>query len=184
MSSSLTRPRHVLQWQSNFTRSIVKSSLGGGVYALSAMVDHLLTARCAPLEVMDSEVAGLEDCESLFTELKTEKVVAEKYLARYFLSAQQASRQGELNSAHWLPGVEYPADGSAKVASTRILSYDYWNRGGSILVLRGPPREWPGGKATGVRYFVIRILARAPRSPASLYVCVLLFSGCCIQRGF
>ena len=34
-SSSLSGPRHVLQWTSKFTRKLAKGSLGGEVYAFS-----------------------------------------------------------------------------------------------------------------------------------------------------
>ena len=45
MSSTLTGPRHVLQWSSKFTRKPVGSSLGGELYALSAMADHMSLLR-------------------------------------------------------------------------------------------------------------------------------------------
>ena len=45
MSSSLTGPCHVLQWASKFTRKLVKSSLGGEVYAFSEMLDHMSLLR-------------------------------------------------------------------------------------------------------------------------------------------
>ena len=62
------------------------SCLGGEAYALSKMVDHtlLLEGFYAPLECMNPGVAGLEDWGSLFTHLKTEEMVAEKYLVRQF----------------------------------------------------------------------------------------------------
>ena len=44
---------------------------------------------------MNPGVAGLGDCESLFTHLKAKRVVAEEYLVRHFLSIQQASEDGE-----------------------------------------------------------------------------------------
>ena len=45
MSSSLSGPCHILQWTSKFTRKLVKSSLGGEVYAFSEMVDHMALIR-------------------------------------------------------------------------------------------------------------------------------------------
>ena len=51
-----------------------------------------------------------EDCESLFTYLKTEKMIAEKYLVHHFLSTQRAPEEGDLGNAYWLPESENPAD--------------------------------------------------------------------------
>ena len=44
-SSSLTGPCHVLHWASKFTRKLVKSRLGGEVYAFSEMIDHMALLR-------------------------------------------------------------------------------------------------------------------------------------------
>ena len=51
------------------------SSLGGDVYALSEMVDHMSSLRnyYGPFDGMGPEMAGLEDCERLFTHSKTTK---------------------------------------------------------------------------------------------------------------
>ena len=62
-------------------------------------------------------MVGLEDCESLFTRIKTKKMIPEKYLERHFLSIQQALGAGDLENAYWLPGTENPADGLTKVRS-------------------------------------------------------------------
>ena len=45
MSSTQRGPRHILQRASKFARKMVKSSLGGEVYALSDMADHMLLLR-------------------------------------------------------------------------------------------------------------------------------------------
>ena len=83
-SSNLCGPRHLIQWTSKFTRKLVRSSLGGEVYAFSEMLDHTSTIRefyrhCTELY---PGIAGMEDCESLFTHLKKNKLVAEKFLVR------------------------------------------------------------------------------------------------------
>ena len=80
MSSSLSGPCHVLQWTSKFTRKLVKSSLGGEVYAFSELIDHMALPRefYAPFSRMSPGVAGMEDCESLFTHMKNKKMVTEK----------------------------------------------------------------------------------------------------------
>ena len=108
MSLTLKAPSHILQWAPQFAREMVKSSVGGGVYALSKMVDHTL---------LKDGAAGLEDCESLPTHLATKKMVAEKYLARHFPGIQRALEQVRLENAYWPPGTENPADGLNKVRS-------------------------------------------------------------------
>ena len=95
----------------------MKSSMGGGVYALSEMVGQMLSLKgvYGPFESMDPGVGGLEDSESLLTHLKKKKITTKKYLARHFLSIQQALGEGDLENAHWLPGTENPADSLTKV---------------------------------------------------------------------
>ena len=60
---------------------------------------------------------GIEDCESLFTDLKNGELLTEKYSARLFLSIQQFAEDGELDNVYWLPGVENPAGGLTKLKS-------------------------------------------------------------------
>ena len=95
----------------------MKSSMGGGVYALSEMVGHMLPLKGAygPFEGMGPGVGGLEDSESLLTHLKKKKITTKKYLARHFLNIQQAFGGGDLENAHWLPGTENPADRLTRV---------------------------------------------------------------------
>ena len=80
----------------------------------------LKKVRC-PFEGMNPGVGGLGDCKSLFTLLKTKKMIAEKYLVRHFLSIQQALEAGELEDAYWLPGTENPADSLTKVRGEMAL---------------------------------------------------------------
>ena len=119
MSSSLSGPCHVLQWTSKFTRKLVKSSLGGEVYAFSEMVDHMALIRefYTPFVGLSPGMVGLEDCESLFSHLRTKRMITEKYLVRHFLSIQQSLDNNELDNIYWLPGTENPADGMTKVRS-------------------------------------------------------------------
>ena len=79
----------------------VKSSMGGEVYALSKMVDHVLLLEdpYGPVNGMNPGVVRLEDCESLSTQLKTKKTVAERRPAHHFLSFQQALDEGDLEGA-------------------------------------------------------------------------------------
>ena len=102
MSSSLSGPRHVLQWTSKFTRKLVKSSLGGEVYAFSETIDHVALLRefYAPFSRLSPGLVGMGDCESLFTHLKNKKMVTEKYLVRHFLSIQQFIEEGDLDNAY------------------------------------------------------------------------------------
>ena len=68
-TASLTGPRHILQRTSTFTRKMVKSSLGGEVYAPSEMVDHMTLIRdfYRTFESLGPGIVGLEDCGILFT---------------------------------------------------------------------------------------------------------------------
>ena len=55
----------------------------------------LLSKDCyGPFEGVNPGAAELEDCERLFTHLKTKKMAAEKYLVRHFLIIHQASEEG------------------------------------------------------------------------------------------
>ena len=58
--------------------------------------------------------AGLEDCECLFTHLKTERAVAERYAVSRFLGIQQSLGTGQLDDANWRPGPGNLADGLTK----------------------------------------------------------------------
>ena len=64
---------------------------------------------------------GLEACVSLITHLKTNRMIAEKYLVRHFLRIQQAFEESDLENASWLLGREAPADGLTKVRSDMVL---------------------------------------------------------------
>ena len=59
----------------------------------------------------------MEDCESLFTHLKKNKLITEKFLVRHFLAIQQAIEPQELDTVFWAPGKENPADGLTKLHS-------------------------------------------------------------------
>ena len=91
---------------------IVISSLGGEVYAFSGMLGHMSRFREFFGHFLDSYpgTGGLEDCERLFTYLRSEKVVAEKFLAPHFLDIQQSIELKELGNAYWIPGSGNPAD--------------------------------------------------------------------------
>ena len=88
------------------------------------MIDHMALLRefYAPAPHISPGLVGMEDCESLFTHLKNRKMVAEKYLVRHFLSAQQFTEEGELDNAYWLPGTENPADGLSEIKSGAVCS--------------------------------------------------------------
>ena len=96
-----------------------KNSLGGEVYAIGEMVDHMsLLQDCYGLvDGLDPGMAGLADSETFVTYLKTKKMLNDKYSARHFLRIQQAFGEGELDNVHWVPGTGNPADGSTKVRS-------------------------------------------------------------------
>ena len=136
MSANLRGACHVIQWTSKFTRKLVKSSLGGEVYAFSEMLDHMSMLRefYGHFAGMSPGLVGLEDWGSLFTHLKNSKMIAEKLLARHFLSIQQALEEQELDNVYWIPGRENPADGLTKLHSEilpllRLLESGSYNPG-------------------------------------------------------
>ena len=112
-------PCHLIQRSSKFTRKVARSSLGGGVYSFSEMIDHaawprefyVLSTNLSP------SMAGLEDCGSLFTRVVTQRTVAEGYLVRRSLGIQRASGNRELDNMYWLPGSETSADGHTTAKS-------------------------------------------------------------------
>ena len=73
-----------------------------------------------PFAGLNPGLAESGDCESLFTQLKTKKMIAEKYLALHFLSIQQALEEGEPENICWLPATEIPADGLTEVRSDMV----------------------------------------------------------------
>ena len=58
---------------------------------------------------------GLEDSEGLFTHLKKNKLITEKFSARHFLAMQQAIDIQGLRNVYWIPAREDPADGLTKL---------------------------------------------------------------------
>ena len=119
MSSTLTGPVHILQWTSKFTRKHVKSSLGGEIFALSEMWDHMEMIKdfYAPLGHAEIRSYGLIDCESLLSHLRTGRLGTEKFLTRHFRSIMDALESGALGNIAWIPGTENPADGLTKISS-------------------------------------------------------------------
>ena len=136
MSPNLCGPCHIIQWASKFARKLVKSSLGGEVYAFSEMLDHMSMLRefFGHFSGLSPGLVGLEDCESLFAELKKSKMITEKFLVRHCLSIQQALEQKDLDNVYWVPGKENPADGLTKLRSEilpllRLLESGAYNPG-------------------------------------------------------
>ena len=96
---------------------MVKSSLGGEVYACSKMLGRMPMLRKFNGRFLDLPpgIAGLEDCESLFTHLEKKKMIAEKFSVRRFVAMQQALAIQVLGNVYWIPGRENPADGLTKL---------------------------------------------------------------------
>ena len=112
------------------------------------MVDHtsLPEHSYGPFDGRDPGLAGLGDCENLFTHLKTKEMIAEKYLARHFLRTQQALEAGEVDNAHRGRGTENPADGLSKVRGdmaplSRLLESGHFNPGSLKPLRRVPWKE-------------------------------------------
>ena len=97
----------------------MERSLGGEVYAIIAMVGHvpLLKDFFGPFARLNQGLVVLGDCKIPFPQLETRKAIADKFLARRFLIAQQALEVGEQDNGYWLPGTGNPADGLTKVRS-------------------------------------------------------------------
>ena len=135
MSSTLKGPRHISQRTPKFARKMVKSSLGGEVYGLSELVDHMLLSKdfYGPFARLDPGVVGLEDCGSLFTLHKTKKRIADKYLVRHFSRIQQALETGDLEKAYCLKGTENPADSLTEVRSGMVPLLRLFGSGGFCL---------------------------------------------------
>ena len=70
---------------------------------------------------MNPGVAGLEDCESFLTHVRTKEMIAEEYLVRHFLSIRQAVAAGGLENAYWLSGARSTAYGFINVCSDMAL---------------------------------------------------------------
>ena len=62
-------------------------------------------------------MAGLEDCEHLFTHLEQNKMITEKFSARHFLATQKAPAIQESGNVFWIPGRESPAAGLTELHS-------------------------------------------------------------------
>ena len=86
MSPNLSGPCHLAYWASKITRKLVKSSVGGEVYAVSEMLDHMFMLREYYGHFTDllPGMVGLEKRESLFTHLEKNELITEKFLARHF----------------------------------------------------------------------------------------------------
>ena len=71
MFPSLTGQRRILRGASEFSRKVVKRSLGGEVCARSVTVEHMALMRDSsePFSGLAPGMASLADCESLFTHL-------------------------------------------------------------------------------------------------------------------
>ena len=52
-----------------------------------------------PFGGLNPGMVGLEDCEGLFTYVKTERMIDEKYLARHLLRIQHPLVEGGLGNA-------------------------------------------------------------------------------------
>ena len=113
LPSTVHAPCRVLQWSSKFTRKMVKSSLGGQVYAFSEMADRAALLRDFFNSSVDLQprMVGLEGCEGPFAHLENRRAIAGEYLVRHLAPTQQALEPG----AFWLPGPGNPAEGQTRV---------------------------------------------------------------------
>ena len=113
------------------------------MYAFSEMLDQMSMLREFRGHFMDLRpgVAGMEDCECLFTHLRKSKLITEKSLARHFLAIQQAMGLQTLGNVYWIPGRENSAGGLTKLHSEilpllRLMEAGTYNPG-CLLPLKG-----------------------------------------------
>ena len=114
--ATLSGSRHVLQWPSKFFRTPVESSLEGGAYACSGIIDHM-TPSSRFYEPLQDRYLGAVDfgnCESLRTHGRITETATDENAARRFLGSQQALGNEKSDNVYWLPGTRDPADGLAK----------------------------------------------------------------------
>ena len=121
---------------------MAKDSLGGEIYALGEMADHMLSLEVlfGPFEGIYPGVLRWTDCESLFTRLKTRKTVTTEYLVRHVSSIQQLLGAGDLENAYWLPGAETATDGLTKVQSDVVPLLRLLESGRFCLGRHRPPK--------------------------------------------
>ena len=65
-------------------------------------------------------MAGFEDCGSLFTHLKKERVITGRFPVRRFLAVQQATELKDLDNVYWLSGLGNSADGLTMIKSDLV----------------------------------------------------------------
>ena len=103
MSPNLCGPCHIIHWASKFRRKLVRSSLGGEVYAFSEMLDHMSMLRefYGHFVGLYPGIAGLEDCDCLATHSKRKKMIAEKFPARRVLATHAREREPSWRDTSW-----------------------------------------------------------------------------------
>ena len=81
VSSALRGPCYLVPWSSNFTRKLEPGGLGGKVYALSDMADHVTVQRgpYAPSVDLSTGALLLEDCGPLFRHLDANRAITWEY---------------------------------------------------------------------------------------------------------
>ena len=118
-SSTLSGPSRILQWAPKFARKQARSSLGGEACVSCEMVGNLALPRefCARLSDASPGAIGPWGNESLFTHLRRERAVVEKFPVRHFSGTQQAPCEEDLGNVFWPSGTENPTGGLARAKS-------------------------------------------------------------------
>ena len=104
---------------------MVKSGLGGGGFRTKRGNGSYVTVEGlfhGPFGGLNPGTVGSEDCEGLFPHLETKGMIAEKYLARHFLSIQQALEESEWDNAFRAPG----ADNTAERFGASFAAFGVW----------------------------------------------------------
>ena len=117
ISPNLCGPCRVIHWTSRFARTLVKSSLGGEVFAFSEMLDHASMLREFSGHFVGPfpGLVGLGDCESLSARQK--QMIAEKFSVRHLVAIRQAIEVQSVGNVYWIPGKGNPAEGLTKLHS-------------------------------------------------------------------
>ena len=111
-------------------------------------MEHVAILRkfYSPFVNLSPGIAGSEGCENPLTQLKTMRLIAEKYLARNFLSIQLALGQEDLDNVYRRPGAENAAGGLTKEKSDlapllRLLQVGFFYPG-TLRQQRGRTATW------------------------------------------
>ena len=170
VSSTLRRLRHPFQWAPKFTKELGRAA----PEKRCALPCGSLRAFNAPLGELPPGMAGLEDCEGLFTRHRNKKTLAEKYPARLFSGIQK------VDDVDWAMSIGYRVRRTQQMASPRCGAiwyhyYAYFDRVHFVLqhfrrCEGGPPKKMGAGDAF-VFFHLFRSVCYTPDITLRTRVC-------------